>query len=87
MTPPSAFDSSVTPADMAIIAPDSTRTGSPPLSVSRATPYAGVWRVAISMRSTLPADRGRYLVDSAAPTIAWAAARRAIGTRNGEQLT
>ena len=28
-----------------------------------------------------------YLVLSPAPTIAWAAARRAIGTRNGEQLT
>ena len=30
---------------------------------------------------------GRCFVDSAAPTIAWAAASRAIGTRNGEQLT
>ena len=28
-----------------------------------------------------------HAVEMAAPTIAWAAARRAIGTRNGEQLT
>ena len=38
ITPPCALACSVTPADMAIIAPDSTRTVSPAPSVSRATP-------------------------------------------------
>ena len=40
---------------------------------------------AIAMAATV---RGRcYFVSAAAPTMAWAAANRAIGTRNGEQLT
>ena len=41
MTPPWALDCSSTPADIAIMAPLSTRTGSLGANVSRATPYAG----------------------------------------------
>ena len=41
MMPPSAFDCSVTPPDIAIIAPPSTRTGSFGPRVRRATLKAG----------------------------------------------
>jgi hypothetical protein len=35
----------VTPSDVAIIAPDSARIVSPPVSVARATANDGVWRI------------------------------------------
>ena len=40
-----------------------------------------------SLSPGLAALGSGHFVSDAAPTIAWAAARRAIGTRNGEQDT
>lgn len=57
MRPPCIFASTSTPPDVAIIAPDSALTASPPASVTRATAKLGAWRISTFMRGSSRSGR------------------------------